>query len=219
MLAESVQDGFVGGQKLKPVFDFEKKLAFSQGVQQETDIETLQKLIDGCDSIIKTSTEIDKSGIDYIATLRRGATIRIDAKTREKGCSEFWRYEEPEFAPEIWSVMPYGKFNIPPEQAKVGWTLDEKKEVDYIFCTFDPVDSNKVYLLPFQLYRMAFRKNYPCWKEDYQISIQESKKNGRSWQSQCVFVPASIILNAIYIEMEAYKKLLDQQELDFGGQS
>jgi hypothetical protein len=59
---------------------------------------------------------------------------------------------------------------------------------------------------------MAFRRNLPAWREHHKVSIQDSG----SWQSMCIFVPAGVILNAIYIEMEAYKKLLEQQELNFG---
>lgn len=195
-----------------PVYDFEKKLAYSQGVRQENDLATIKVLIDGCVSVEKTEEQEDRNGVDYVAILRRGARITIDAKTREPGCSEWWN-GEPELAPEIWSVMPGGKFNIPRDRAKVGWTLDEAKEVDYIFCTFAPVDSDKVYLLPFQLYRMAFRRNLQEWR-GYKPGIQETKKNGYKWQSKCLFIPASVILNAIYIEMEAYKKLR-QMELAF----
>lgn len=195
----------------KPIFDFEKKLAYSQGFRLKNDIETLKKLIDGCVSVVKTNLSKDKNGIDYIAMLRGKAEINIDAKTREPGCSQFWQNGEPELAPEIWSVMPSGKYNIPREQAKTGWTLDESKNSHYIFCTFDPADTDKVYLLPFQLYRMAFRRNLIIWREVYKQAIQDSG----SWQSMCLFIPAFIVLNAINIEMEAYKKLLGQQEFDF----
>ena len=180
------------------IFSFEKKLAFSQGVMQADDISTLMDLITGCVSVVKTEIADDKSGIDYIATLRRGSTLGIDAKRREKGCSEYWQNGEPELAPEIWSVMPNGKYHIPRERAKAGWTLDESKKTDYIFCTFDPADTVSTYFLPFQLYRMAFIKNRAVWCEDYKVSIQDS----RSWQSKCVFVPAAVVMNAIYEEMQ-----------------
>jgi hypothetical protein len=187
----------------RPVSDFARKLAYSQGFRLENDLETIRKLIDGCAEVRKTNGTVDRTGVDYIATLRGGATIGIDAKTRELGCSEFWQHGEPEFAPEIWSVRPGGKYQIPRERARPGWTLDEAKATDYIFCTFDPADTERVYLLPFQLYRMAFRRNVSVWRDYYKKAIQDSG----SWESMCVFVPASIVLNAIYIEMEAYRKL------------
>lgn len=194
----------------QPIFDFEKKLAYSQGFRLGNDLETLHSLIDGCIDVVKTNIEIDKTGIDYIAALRGGAQIRIDSKTREAGCSQYWQNGEPEFAPEIWSVMPGGKYKIARESAKTGWTLNESKATDYIFCTFDPVDTDRVYFLPFQLYRMAFRRNLAIWREYHKVSIQDSG----SWQSMCIFVPAGVVLNAIYIEMEAWRKL-KQLELTF----
>jgi len=196
---------------MNPIFNFEKKLAYSKGFRLDNDIETLKSLIDGCISVTKTPAEQDKKGIDYIATLRRGAIIKIDAKTRELGCSEYWQNGEPELAPEIWSVMPGGKYKIPREKAKTGWTLDESNNVHYIFCTFDPVDTEEVYLLPFQLYRMAFRKNLYIWKEYYKVAIQDSG----SWQSKCIFVPACIIMDAISVEMNTNIKYLNQLELSF----
>lgn len=196
---------------IKPVFDFEKKLAYSQGQRTDNDIDTLMSLITGCISVVKTDVAMDRTGVDYVATLRRGSKINIDAKTREPGCSEYWKHGEPELAPEIWSVMPNGKYHIPRDHAKAGWTLDEAKATDYIYCTFDPIDSDQVYFLPFQLYRMAFRRNLAVWRERYKVAMQDSKK----WQSMCVFVPVSVVLDAIRVEMQSHIDLR-QQDLDFG---
>ncbi len=191
---------------MSPVYDFKTKLDYSKGIRQSNAIETLTGLIDGCESVRKTSVDTDKDGIDYIATLRGGAELGIDEKTREIGCSEYWQNGEPEFAPEIWSVMPGGKYNISRERAKAGWTLDESKKTDYIYCTFDPADTDKVYILPFQLYRMAFRRNLREWKAYYKSAIQDSRQGDRFWQSKCIFIPAGVVLKAIYIEMEVYKR-------------
>ena len=75
--------------------DFEQKLSFTLGEKERIDIEMLKNAINGCENVIKTDADIDKTGIDYIATLRNGATINIDAKSREKGASKYWRYGEP----------------------------------------------------------------------------------------------------------------------------
>src|SRR4030042_6046812 len=124
--AETKRMDVLGGRGMSTIFNFEKKMAYSQGVQQASDIETIRSIITGCVSVKKTSTEVDRNGIDYIAELRGGAKIRIDSKTREIGCSQYWQNGEPELAPEIWSVMPNGKYHIPREQAKTGWTLTER---------------------------------------------------------------------------------------------
>jgi len=128
--------------------------------------------------------------------------VDIDEKTREKGCSQYWN-GEPELAPEIWSVMPGGKYDISYSQSKIGWTLDENKQTDYVYCTFHKSDTDQVFLLPFLLYRMAFNQKVNEWKATYRTAIQDSGY----WESKCVFVPASIVIESIKDEMLAYKKL------------
>lgn len=172
--------------------DFQKKLQLSLGEHQEFDLELLKNSIAGCVSVEKTDATTDKTGIDYVATLRRGSQVYIDAKTRAKGARWFWKRGEPEFALEIWSAMPTGT-----NPGKVGWTLDESSPVDLILYTFDPSDCKQFYLLPFQLLRMAFVKHFSDWKQEYLVKTQKS--NG--WTSQAVFVPASVVLDAIREQM------------------
>jgi hypothetical protein len=179
-------------------FNFSERLAFSRGRRESNDLESIKSLISGCIDVRKTDVDKDRIGIDYIATLRGGAEILIDAKTRDAGCSKFWK-NGPELAPEIWSVMPGGKYNIPKENAKTGWTLSESNIVDYIYCTFDPSDSDEIFILPFQLYRIAFRKNLKLWIQKY--GLPRPQDSGR-WESRCIFVPADIVLNAITLVMK-----------------
>ena len=178
------------------IYDFGERLGFSRGKREDTDLLSLKKLIPGCICVEKTDITTDKKGIDYIATLRRGSIISIDAKTREKGCSKFWK-DGPELAPEIWSVMPGGKYGTRPDNAKAGWTLSESSLVEYIYATFNPEDCDEVFLLPFQLYRIAFRRRLKAWTQNYKVAIQDSG----SWESKCVFVPADIVISAISEEM------------------
>lgn len=181
--------GFMGGRSMH---DFGVKLAYSRGVREITDIETLQRLIPGCVSVRKTDTRLDKKGVDYIATLRRGADILIDAKTREPGAGRWWK-NGAELALEIWSVMPGGKYHTPQDKAKVGWTLCETKETDFIYYTFDPSDSQEVFLLPFQHLRIAMRLNFARWERTY----YRKKQDSYTWQSECLFVPVAEVLRGI----------------------
>lgn len=197
-LAEKKERDGRCGVNLVANYGFAERLEFSRGINEEIDIDVLRNYIDGCVSIEKTNVELDKMGIDYIATLRNGAEIKIDAKTRSKGCSIWWR-DGPELALEIWSVIPT-KYNA----GKVGWTLDEKKEVDLIFFKFDLVDTDKLYLIPYQLLRMVFRRNYYTWIKRYKIDTQTSG----GWQSKCVFVPARIVMSKILETMEFGQKAI-----------
>ncbi len=175
------------------VYGFSERLAFSQGVVAETCEATLISMIPGSVSVEKTDTETDKTGIDYVVTLRRGATINVDHKARDAGCSAYWD-NGPELALELWSVKPCER--VP--QGITGWTLDEAKATDYTLHTFDAADTDAAYLLPFHLLRKAYRENFGAWNREYKRATQQSF----GWQSECVFVPAAEVTSAIMRAMK-----------------
>lgn len=174
------------------IYNFQNRLAMSKGARLDTDKETIHRLLDGCVSVETACTSLDKIGVDYVAKLRRGAKVYVDAKTRERGCSRYWN-GCPEVAIEIWSVMPLGKYKTPPERAKAGWTLDESKITDMILYIWHVQDSEIAYLLPFQNLRMATRKNIRNWMSKYKNDIQDSE----CWQSRAVFVPVNEVIQAV----------------------
>lgn len=172
-------------------------LAFSLGEREVFDKSLLIKVIPSCVNVEKTDEVTDRAGIDYIATLRGGAKINIDAKTRRKWSSRYWHYGEPELALERFSVCPE---DAPNGAGKIGWTLSDASNVDMILYTFDPFDSNRFYLIPFQHLRMAFWCNGAEWVNKYKYKFQESENKEyrrKGWRSKAVFVPASIVLNAV----------------------
>lgn len=178
-------------------YDFFEQMAFSKGRRQESDIDTLQAMFPSSVSVIKTDEEQDRAGTDYVITLRRGARLMVDAKSRAGGCSRFWRHG-PEVALEMWSVLPGGKYGIPDGEARVGWTLDESKEIDLILFTFDPDDHVFAYVRPFPLLREAFRRNYRDWRREHKAAPQDNvSPRGSYYQSECVFVPLLIVDQAI----------------------
>lgn len=174
-------------------YDFQERLQFSKGARQESDLATIMALLDGCVSVTANDVEGNDNGIDYIATLRRGTQVLIDAKAREKGCSRYWKNMQPELAIETWSVMPGGRFNTPSRNAKAGWTLDESKMTDMILYTFDSADCSTAFLFPFQSLRMAARRMVKHWIRRYKVDVQTSG----NWQSEAVFVPASEVISAM----------------------
>lgn len=163
-------------------------LDVSRGVRELTDLETIRSLLPGCVEVIKTNGQQDRAGIDYLATLRGGAVVAIDAKTRQSGCSRYWADGIPDLALEKWSVIPSNGYD-----GKTGWTLSETSNVDYILFTFDKSDSNEVFLYPFQLLRAAFRAEIHNWYRIYRHRIQ----NSGTWQSECVFVPEHVVWKAV----------------------
>ena len=172
------------------IYSFTERLQFSKGARQDTDAATILSLLDGCVSVESASVALDKQGVDYVATLRRGSEVFIDAKSRERGCSRFWN-GNPELAIERWSVMPGGKYSQ--ASPKTGWTLDEAKKTDMILYTFDPSDCDIAFLFPFQSLRIAARRNITEWERRFKVDVQDSG----SWQSQAVFVPAPDVITAV----------------------
>jgi len=169
-------------------FDFKERLAFSKGMRGRTDTETIKSMIEDCISIELATQRQDRLGIDYIATLNSGQEIYIDAKARDAGCSQFWRSSMPELALEDWSVMPDRD-----HCGKVGWTLDTSKQTQLVLFTFDPVDTDRCYLISFQLLRIAFKRNKDRWLSEYKSAPQVN--NG--WISHCVFVPVREVFKMV----------------------
>lgn len=185
------------------IWNFEERLDFSNGKRGERDAEIIRNAILNCVDVRKTDKETDKKGVDYIATLSDGAEIGIDVKARGKGYSKYWKNGHEDLMLEIWSVCPDEN-----NKGKVGWTLSKKTNVDFILFTFDETDSNKYYLLPYQLLRMAFQTNGRKWIEKYgrKQSTSTTKKSNRVWHSQAVFVPAEEVIKAMAQEMTGKTK-------------
>lgn len=177
-------------------YGFQDRFSFSMGTPTERDMAILKQLITGCVGVEKTDPSTDRLGVDYIVTLRRGAQIYVDGKTREKGASKYWKYGEPEVALEKWSVVPESG-----SQGKVGWTLNEASPVNKILFTFDPSDSDMFFLMDFQNLRMAFAKYCNEWDKKYGITTQTTdgweSQTSKRWHSQAVFVPVSVVDRAM----------------------
>lgn len=178
-------------------YEFFEKLNYSFEVTSEFDMEVLKQVIPNCRDVRKSSMERDKFGIDYVATLKGGSEVYIDAKTREVGASKWWKYGEPELALETWSVCPGGKYNTPNNLKKPGWSWDSSKLSDLILYTFHPSDTSNAYILPFQHIRMAVHKYMRQWIAEYGVKTQETEINGFRYESQAVFIPASVLVEAI----------------------
>lgn len=174
-------------------YDFASQLAFSLGSDGRGFDAMIMRALPGCSSVCKTDSVVDRTGVDYVAYLDKPATVNIDMKLRSGGCSRFWSNGEEQIALETWSVMPS---SLCP-QGRVGWTLDAAKNTHYTLHAFDPEDSRRAFLLPFQLLRKAFEANRDEWMEKYFVDIQRSNR----WRSQCVFVPIRTVVRAMNVGM------------------
>ncbi len=127
---------------------------------------------------IKTITDItlQKKGIDKILTLKNGKEIAIDEKRR--------RVDYGDILLEEWSNF---------EKKKKGWTGDPEKVTDYIVY----IIQSKIYIFPYDLLQLAWRKNYYQWREEY--GIKEAQNPG--YVTTNVPVPTDILFEAIKKEM------------------
>ena len=171
------------------VADFYTDFQFSLGEREKFDMYLLRKAISKCIKVEKTTDELDRKGIDYIATLSGGALVYIDAKTRRR-VRLVNGY--PELALEMWSVKPQNG-----NTGKIGWTLNTESNTDMILYTFPKDQWKYFYLIPFQFLRMAFQTHGKEWFKIYGSRVQE---NGL-WKSECMFVPANIVLDAVSEQM------------------
>lgn len=176
-------------------FSFAVQLDFSHGTHGGTDEETIRRLLTGCTSVRQAVRAEERRGIDYVATLRRGAEVNVDKKARTKGCSSWWQ-NGPEFALEIWSVVPKGWQKLgDPGRGVTGWTLNEGKDTDLVLFTYDPADTELCYLVAFQPLRIAFHRHLRAWWPKYRHAPQHTQEG--DYLSMCLFVPASVVLDAI----------------------
>ena len=178
-------------------YDFDEQLAFSVEAQGRPFEAIIADTLPGIASVTKTSVAVDKTGIDYIAKTNGGAQVNIDLKLRDAGCSSYWATGEEELALEVWSVKPENG-----KRGRVGWTLDDSKATDYTLHAFDPLDSTRIFLLPFQLLRASFKRRGRAWYYEFENAVQSSGQ----WRSECIFVPVSHVLEAIGNEMERHRR-------------
>jgi hypothetical protein len=183
------------------LFDFDEMRAFSEGRRSKDDLATIQRMLAGCirvEPVTSADINLQRAGVDYVATLRSGAEVFVDAKARTPGCRRFWR-NGPELQIESWSLVPG---TCPRQIAGLpGWTVDEAKVTDLILYTFDSADTDLCFLVGFQPLRLATREFFRVWSRDYGPPKRQETRCRRcgthQFESEALFVPASEVLDAI----------------------
>ncbi len=177
--------------------NFDERLRFSRTGEKRHSVEKLiEELMPGTISVKKATRELEALGIDWTVVLAGGAEVNYDTKERERGSSRWWRSGEPELALETWSVVPSNG-----QQGKIGWTLNQHSRTDFALFLFHPYDSRRYYSIPFQALRAAFERNLEEWTLKYgPPKPQSTERDGRHWKSECLFVPASVVLAAVDAE-------------------
>lgn len=172
-------------------FNFSAKLRGSRDWSGSY-VDTIQSLLPGCESVKPCNRAKDRGGADFVASIG-GELLNIDAKTRDSGCSRYWR-SGPELAIEYWSACPEYK-NETHQDNKPGWTFDPAKSTNYILYVWEPQDSKDCYLVPIiELSKLA-SANRLKWADASRLTWQSTNR-GR-WYSACSFVPAREIVQKI----------------------
>lgn len=165
------------------VYSFDKKLIASKGVIESCDVgEILRLRLPGCVKAVPTSSEVDRTGVDWLATLSSGRVVGVDVKIREKDCM---RFGSDDVALETWSVVG----------SHVGWTRDEAKVCEWVLWVWK--DTGRFFLVPFLPLCSVFGQHWESWGSTYKRRTQRTTRDYRSWESECVFVPRTVIVDAI----------------------
>lgn len=168
------------------LYGFRERLAMSQGVSASDDIKaTLLANVPGAVRIDPATNAEDRSGTDWWVVLRTGQKISIDVKVREDDYKKLKGWDD--LALEAWSVIG---------DRKPGWTRDETKRTDYILWWWKP--TRRWCLVPFRMLCAVYIEFWVAWLDKYRSPIQETRENGRSWRSQCTFVPRRLVWAEIY---------------------
>lgn len=166
-------------------YSFEKKLIASKGVIESCDVgEILRLRLPGCVKAVPTGSEVDRTGVDWLATLSSGRVVGVDVKIREK---DYLRFGHDDVALETWSVL----------DSRVGWTRDQSKACDWVLWVWK--DTGRFFLVPFLPLCSVFVQQWEEWRENYRTATQRTPETPKfkSYQSECVFVPRTVIVDAI----------------------
>lgn len=119
--------------------------------------------------------KLQKKGVDKIITLKNGKEIKIEEKKRRKDYGDILLEE--------WSVFRNNKGE------KKGWTGDPEKITDFIVYIIMP----KIYLIPYDLLQLAWRKNYFKWFKRY----GRKKALNSDYETTNIAVPTNVLMEAI----------------------
>ena len=134
-------------------YGFTEQYRWSEGTQVYGGIhKILLEHIPGAERIEKAGKEDDKKGTDYWV-YRKGTArpLSIDVKSRRD--DPIHTFGKDDLALERWSIV---------EAEKIGWTLDESKETDFILWFFKP--TKRFVLLPFLQLLAVTKEHMPAWE-------------------------------------------------------
>jgi len=164
--------------KLATRYDFQERLRFSNGYLKGGIGRILLARVPGALQVVKADVQADRHGTDYWVERGNGKSLAVDVKVREQDFAP----EYDDLALETWSVIGQ----------RVGWTRDSDKLTDYVLWFW--ASTGRFFLADFPCLCKVFERYWQRWAGTYQVAKQNSVQGGRSWQSQCVFVPRLLVM-------------------------
>jgi hypothetical protein len=166
-------------------FCFRNELSFSQ---KQSVVDAVGRILvdafSGVADVVPSKVWDDRRGVDFWVERNGAPRLRVDCKIRRK---DWQRYGRDDIALEIWSDV---------ERGVVGWTGDTAKHADFILWIW--LDTGRWELIPFAPLQRAFRRHGRRWSSDEQnVARQRTTENGRTWESECVFVPREMLWSDI----------------------
>jgi len=168
------------------VHDFNRQMEWSIESSSEKMFEDFYYKAFGSDLLeVEQVTDItlQRKGIDKVLHLKNGDTVYVDEKKRRKDYGDILL--------EVWSVK---------EKSVKGWVWSETKVTDYIIYAF--MNSKRVFMLPFQLLKMAFNRCKNQWLAKYSIPPAHTIRNGVKYTTENIAVPKEVLMSELKREME-----------------
>ena len=181
--------GVVGGEhiemNIENSYGFDEQLIASNGIIQSCEVSgILRARLPGCVSVRKTSPDLDRRGVDWIAGLANGRTVGVDVKSRT---IDYAARGNDDLALETFSVI----------DTKPGWTRDHTKLCEWVLWLWS--DTGRFCLMPFPPLCGVFQANWQEWRKIYRPHIQRTPESATrpEWRSECVFVPRQVVIDSV----------------------
>jgi hypothetical protein len=168
-------------------YDFAEQLTVSQGIAVSANIrDVLMEAIPGAVNAYVAASVNDRMGVDWWVEMSNARHLAVDVKVR----AQDWAVSHPQeddLALETWSVI---------EAGKIGWTRDHHKRCDYVLWLWQ--DTKRFCLLPFPMLCRVMQRHWQSWTERHKVARQRTSQHGKTYHSECVFVPRTVIWREVY---------------------
>lgn len=186
--------GKAGEMKQHSLWDFRERLNFSEGVKiNDAILQHIVSIIPSAFRVEKSIISDDKNGTDYWILRKNLRPLSIDMKNREFCPIE--RFGSDDACIETTSVYTGENNGIweNNKRIKIGWTLDETKETDYIIYTWPSGKMRRYWILPFSFLCTAGKRHWKEWTNFY----KEKSAVNNGYLTLNVYVPRNVIAQAM----------------------